>query len=764
LNWQTVEQALFSDPPLSQAGPVRQAYLALTQAATVSERSQALDRLLRAVRQDKLTGRFLRRLCESAEPDANRLALEVALRLAVPLDERLVEMLMPHLAKRPIPAVIRVRVCLNLLRSLAPTDERCVGVVESMRRGMSKSGGLRRFRRLREQLGPHPALDAVIADLEQALSHRCPRCQAQVNRVDLALHLWQEHGLVIDEGKIREPWALIDNWVKQFVRKGQAQQLEDALELAEQIDPIHGVSRVYRKLLANDPSDADALDYLRQQAKEQQATLCPRCYALVPTPQERQPTPLQLGRGRLQRGGYAVVVDESGLWTELILRLPGGLVYRGTEPLFTWSRRGAMIACVGALLLIAFHVALLVPAGQGWPLFPTLVILLLAVVAGLTVDYRYRNTPSTDERAIDYAWTMLLPQLHQPQFSPSDAQFLAALALASRGHGHPAWRAETLAALLTQTRQAVRMGQAGVGELAALVQLHLHDLHRQGQDPIVPLAAEVWAALSGQMPLDYAQAVLALGEAGWFDRGSKARLRVLLCAEAFAAKLEVPDLIELGRLLPNLGEILGKDDLDGLSRLRWLYSLQKSRPWQKVGPAASVFQLARYPTLSQQQLEAYPDLLLFQPMSDYADHQADPSPIIITMRGIAYRNELLTDPSEPIEIVPRGGRTGGFLLRFGRQEFAHSSPPVKLSRLLQAWVKYYFREFTPKIDRVLRWRNPAQLARLIAQKTIRCPECHLVFLKRPGEVGLLLSAEQARHLSQATDSPTPAQFQTIQDQ
>jgi hypothetical protein len=121
LNWQTVEQALFSDPPLSQAGPVRQAYLALTQAATVSERSQALDRLLRAVRQDKLTGRFLRRLCESAEPDANRLALEVALRLAVPLDERLVEMLMPHLAKRPIPAVIRVRVLLELV-AFAGTD------------------------------------------------------------------------------------------------------------------------------------------------------------------------------------------------------------------------------------------------------------------------------------------------------------------------------------------------------------------------------------------------------------------------------------------------------------------------------------------------------------------------------------------------------------------------------------------------------------------------------------------------------------------
>lgn len=764
MNWKAVEQALFTDPQLGQATALRQAYEALSLAQSVAERSQAMDRLIQAVRQDKLTGRCLRRLCESPEPHANRLAMEFALRLAVPIDVRVVEMLIPHLAKRQIPTAIRVRVGLNLLRSVSPTDPLAEAVVESLRRGMSRSGGLRRLRRLREQNGPHPALDAAIAALEQALSYRCPRCKVRVNRADLALHLWHEHGLVIDAGKVHEPWALIDDWVRQFVRNGYAQRLEDALELAEQIDPVWGMGRVYRKLLAIDPTDADALDYLRQQASEQQATLCPRCFATVHTPTPKLPKPLYLGQGRLQRDGYAVIVDESGIWTELVLRIPSGQVYRGTEPLFSWSRRGAMIACVSVLLLIAYNFAILLPAGQGWPLTPTLVVLLLAGVAGLTVDYRYRNTPSTDERAVDYAWTMLVPLLHQPQFSRDDAGFLAALALASRGHGHPPWRDQLLATLITQTRQAVLAGQAEMGELAALVQLQLHDLHTQGQDPVVPLAAEVWSALSGAMPLDYAEVLLTLDGVAWFDRGSRARLRVLLCAEAFAAKLGVLELIELGRLVPRLGEVLGKDDLDGLSRLRWLYSLQRTRPWRKVGPAASVFQLARYPALSQQQLQAHPDLLLFQPMSDYAGDQADPSPIIITMQGVSYRNVLLTDLSDPVEIVPRGGRMGGFWLRVGRQEFEFGSAPVKLSRLLQGWMKYFFREFLPGVDQVLSWRNQQRLVQLTAQKTVQCPDCQLEFLTRPGEVGLPVVAEASTTNRQLADRAPPSPLQPTQDQ
>src|SRR5437764_386059 len=57
------------------------------------------------------------------------------------------------------------------------------------------------------------AIDALGAQLEENLRMSCPRCPAELRRPQMIQHLWDEHRLVLDGRRVREPWAVIEDWL-----------------------------------------------------------------------------------------------------------------------------------------------------------------------------------------------------------------------------------------------------------------------------------------------------------------------------------------------------------------------------------------------------------------------------------------------------------------------------------------------------------------------------------------------------------------------
>jgi len=193
--------------------------------------------------------------------------------------------------------------------------------------------------------------------------------------------------------------------------------------------------------------------------------------------------------------------------------------------------------------------------------------------------------------------------------------------------------------------------------------------------------------------------------------------------------VEVADLHDVGRAAPALGRVLDSDDTDGLARLRLLWSLRPTRPWQVCGPAATVFEVVNYPMLGSHHLDLAPDLLLFQSLTP--GEPEPPAPLLVCGRGLLYRGALVHDPDTPIDSRPTHG---GYELIIGRQHLPCRADPEDLARKLRRWAAYYFKEFLSDIDAVLR-RRSADGERLLQPLTVTCPKCGMNFLGRRGQIG-----------------------------
>src|SRR5262249_18059299 len=164
-------------------------------------------------------------------------------------------------------------------------------------------------------------------------------------------------------------------------------------------------------------------------------------------------------------------------------------------------------------------------------------------------------------------------------------------------------------------RQAGKPGQTSrpglsVRHLGALWRLRAEDMAQSGEDSLPVIVAQVGRCFDGVLPLNFAGQMLHEWVAPWWTTGNLARLRALLCDRAFEAGLEVQDLIEIGRGVPSLGAALQTSEPDVLAHLRLLWSLRPTRPWDRFGKNASVYELAPEPASSRGLLAKYPDLLL----------------------------------------------------------------------------------------------------------------------------------------------------------
>src|SRR5262249_40405869 len=127
------------------------------------------------------------------------------------------------------------------------------------------------------------------------------------------------------------------------------------------------------------------------------------------------------------------------------------------------------------------------------------------------------------------------------------------------------------------TEHAVGKKGGPPGHLAALCRLWVQMEVDRGSDPIPLVVGLTARTFEGQLPLVFAQHLLAEWATAWWTELALARLRILLCDRAFEAGFEVQSLIDAGIHAPALGTVLGTLRPRALAALRLLWSLRPTR-------------------------------------------------------------------------------------------------------------------------------------------------------------------------------------------
>ena len=362
------------------------------------------------------------------------------------------------------------------------------------------------------------------------------------------------------------------------------------------------------------------------------------------------------------------------------------------------------------------------------PVIPVGAALVAATFVYFAIVMSWDNSADPSDRAVDHAWTIMAARMLQNDIRRADAAFLAGLAQASRGHGDPETREESLQRAIA----ALRTSRVGIPFLTPLSILRATDAVDRGADDLPTIAADVGDSFDAALPLDHADRLLRELGGDRTDRTRRARLRVLILARAFAAGLETEDLRIIGQVCPTLGTSYASEDRDGIARLKLLWLYRPRRLWQRIGSATTVFDLARYPKLAENYLRQRPDLLLFQASGG----SEEMVPILVCEEGVVYRDLVIADPQTPMRIRARSlVRGGGYELTVLDRVLRFRDDPTLLARRLKGWAEFLFAEFLPRA-RLLARRRSEIGDHLLTQKATTCPECRRTFAGLVGEIGL----------------------------
>jgi hypothetical protein len=725
--WEALE-ALAREEYGLQAGPVLAARLGHTIVMDgPADKREAIHALSEVIVASELAPQVALGLASASESGARWLALSLAARLPTPLPLDLVAALKPLLARKRAPGELQIAAAAALLKTTGKDEPAASAILDALLARCGKGRSVERLRQLDLQLGSWPLIIERRAQIEKRIRMRCPRCHVQLRRPEMTRHLWTEHSLLLDGRRIREPWRLVEEWIQDYRRSNNPELLVRCRALGPHLDPSHGFERVCRMFVANGIADLEARHFLLEEARKRHASLCPHCFALVAIPEETAPRPLNESHGRISFDGYSVEVAETGLVPLLSIARPLGTLYRGVEPGRWLSLKGAMLFWAGLPVLAALALALLHVSWRMPPYKPVVLMQLLSPISYLSVAIYWHWRPRPIDRAIDYAWTWLLPALEEHELTAQDTAFMTGLALTSRQRGQPEARARILAELIKHGETAVAANQGSIAQLAALWALHLADAATVGVDGLLVLADHLGRCFEGKLPFSFAQQILAaLGSASW-TVGNRARLRVLVCDRAFEAGLEVEELLEVGREVPTIGDCLQIEDADGLARLRLLWSMRAPQPWDHWTRAATVFEIAKEPRRSLELLEKHPDLLLAEQRGD---------PLLLCGSGIVAQQILFKHMPSRIEIkIRRHFDKTQYEVLLGEWRLHFLTNPAGMVNRFERWCRYLFNEFLPQVEGVFSWKAPEESRPLHFQQRKACPECGRTFLTRVGGAG-----------------------------
>ncbi len=705
------------------------------------DRQETFVALARAIAGSRARLPLVARLAASTRV-AQQLALVLAAHWPGPVEPALIAALGPLLAEKHLAAEERIAAAATLVRGVGLDSLAVTAIATALSSGSGKARAVERLRELERRVGQVTVISTQIATLEEQMRLRCPRCGLQLRRPEMIRHLWLQHQLVLSGRRVREPWRLVEDWLDDYRRQGDGELLARCRAFGVHLDPEGGLRRVFRLFLAKQVDDAEARQALLTEAAHHGASLCPYCYALVPVPQEALTRPLNCSHGRLSTGGYRVEVSESGLSPWLDIETPQGVVYQGPEPGRWLTRKGATLLLGGPPVVVALALAFFLSQQQLPSLPPVVLLLVFALMLVLGVQERWRWQPEPAARAVDHAWALLVPWLQANGLAPEDSAFVAGLALTSIERG-PLDKQAALEPVLQATEQAVAAGLRPVAHLAALRRLALEEDATRGRDLVALVVEQLARCLEGKLPLIFAERLLAGWETAWWTPGNRARLRVLLCDRAFEAGWEVRDLMELGQTAPALAEVLRTADPNGLAQLRLLWSLRPGRPWDRCGPATTIFELAPDADLGRPLLANQENLLLVDPTAPA---------VLLTGSGVIFQDLLFGELPRTLEVQAareRGGNT--WVLRVGDQSFSFAEDPTPILERLEAWFRYLFNQFLPAVASVYSWQTPGAVKAAVVEEQAPCPECRGLLLPRAGAVGIGVSAASAGKVPAETE-------------
>lgn len=598
---------------------------------------------------------------------------------------------------------------------------------------LNRKNALRRLRALEARTGPHPLINAALGRLTHPRRLTCPRCRVILQRDEMQAHLWMQHRLLLEAFAIREPWDVIDQWIDRYRTTGEVVWLERCRTAAAKLDTEGGSAQLDRRILARGVADPVLLKNLLARAKAEHAGCCPFCYALVPVPRETPPLWVNLRSGRLSAAGYEIETDERGITTRLKIVTPRRVIYAGPEPAQRYTPMGRVIRYAGPFIALAVLTALAWP----WNPLPLVLILLnMGVLFGLIGWLLGRFAKSAEQRALEYAWSLLVPQLHSNGFDPEDSRFLAGLAQRSSEQEYNDIPEAPLRNVLYLTLEALEQRRAAPLHLAALCRLSAEVTAARGADPVALI--ERWTALAfeGRVPLAFVQHLFDDWQADFWTPAQLARLRLRLLDRAFEAGFEVRGLIDAGHYAPALGAALGIDQPRRLAALRLLWSSRASRPWDRFGEVKTAFELASSPMWTPL-LERSADLLLWHRDTNtrlaVSDEEPTPAEVWMTSDAVWIADEEFVAPPLVFEVRRR---QRGTELRMGGVGFRSPDDLDKLTRTLERWFRFAFNEFFPQIDKAGEWVSPVRAAHFRAWGATTCISCERFFLPRVGEVGV----------------------------
>jgi hypothetical protein len=731
------------------------------------ERPAALSAVAEAFAAMGASGRLLPPLLDAERTDpeqtlARSLALEFTARLTVPPDKNILARIKSLLTDAALPDSSRQDAVIGLMRIAGNDESRAHEFLAAYIASSNKARALEQLRDLEKRLGKSPMLDRLQAETVEQVPMMCSACSREFARKDMSEHLWEEHRLVLDGWRVRQPWRAIEDWVVDYRLEKDPAVLQRCTELARNVDGADGVLRLQQLMLKHGVEDAQAWTDVLERAEDQHATVCPRCFQLTPIPRPVDVFPLAFEEGQFEGRGYRLRAAENGLFPTVTIATEEELVYKGQEPGRWFTRLGAAVVLFIPIVAALFILMKLL----GNEAMSSTIMFIVAIVSGLLMSgviyLAWPRLPPKRDRLVDAAWTLLVPDLLKEKLTGERAAFLGALAVTSRGRGKIGVRAALLESCLEtfDDNDDPNLPPAH----AALIGLRLDDLVQDGKDPFPTLLEVIRSCLAGRHPLALLELLLtdmfvgnsgqpvvkaasfddAVVKAASFDdaeveAGSsdnelsgnqawnkrRSRLKILLVEALFAAGVELRDLPDLAQAYPSLGAILDVRNSGLLVGLRYLSSLKKSKPWAKHGRAMTVFDLAAEFEQTEALLKKYPGLLL----------SVTGQPIFHTVRALWCKDVCMLEKPRTLEVHRLPGK-GGYQLILGQEHIWFRESPDELLEGLKDWIEYFFDELKPGWKKWPLRRGGDGMKKLVARNSCPCSHCGAALLPLVGAVGV----------------------------
>ncbi len=656
------------------------------------------------------------------------MALDFVTRYADKISRELIRTALPALSDKQIPIPVRVAAAGAMLAAVPDNTRSVTPIVRAVTMGLPRSRVMERMLQLQSRVEKCEALDALIATSEGKVRLRCPRCPARLTRRELIRHLWNEHRLVFEGGRARDPRTILDETITATVASNDSHEVDRAFLLTEFYYPDASHQQVLQALAARG-GDLTPTERLLELVADDYSGLCPVCLTAVPDPIPPLPPPAEVSDGRVSADGYEVFVEDVPLGRVRYVATPGEMVAR--EPETGRRRAPRLVATLFAFPLFLLAMVGVIATADGFANPLWLAIWLSAVGWLAYVALRLTRKPLGDrtERAMELAWSELVPGVGR---TPAAVRFLTRLCRASLGTRQAAERHIEVFELAQHASVLGVKGGAYAQLHAAVRLLEVFDAVQLGRDK-TPLLVEMFTHfLRGDAALGYAEAAAEMVlSPGMLAAGDARRLGVLVIESAFATGWVPSDLVTIARFAPQFRKLILGARPDHLGLLYAVWRGSNARPWTAAGEASPIFDLAASsPGEARAILADDPDTVLriYLP----PDVEALLGTVLVTARGVKIADRSVSDPTALIEVARA---PSGWRLHFGPHRFTLDGRlPDRATDQLRTWVRLWAEKLSPAAQAVS--RGPGKrVVSMLAPLAVTCQLCGTQAVARAGRIG-----------------------------